>query len=44
MPPPHYLFISFGAWKRVFKKRTIKQAKTTKPSTGWKRQSQIEAK
>ncbi|GKC65734.1 hypothetical protein Tco_1098332 [Tanacetum coccineum] len=31
-------------WKRIFKKRTKNKAKTTKPSTGWKRQSQIEAK
>ncbi|GKA28108.1 hypothetical protein Tco_0714276 [Tanacetum coccineum] len=32
-------------WKRIFKKRTKnKVQKRQKPSTGWKRQSQIEAK
>ncbi|GKA82510.1 reverse transcriptase domain-containing protein, partial [Tanacetum coccineum] len=31
-------------WKRIFKKRTKRKPKTTKPSTKWKRQSQIEAK
>ncbi|GKE41301.1 hypothetical protein Tco_1468585 [Tanacetum coccineum] len=30
--------------KRIFKKRTKRKPKMTKPSTEWKRQSQIEAK